>query len=271
MNSFFEIALKIWNRMDKRKLKGWCLLLIGLTLLMFCLYHIPNPENSFVADKAEWAVGTLIGFTMVFSGMPGISFNNWNTQRLKFIDFIWVLGSSFTVILGFVAADQQFIGVFKENAELRIESEKKEAVKIFLDVYDRECIRASVIPNNKCQRLEQIKEAHTMNELPNLQLLNLVCAGFNTQIKYSFSQSIDKFKKGCDWVSILYEETQSPVFRDRENIIVWHLYQPVFAFVLIPLVALRISKSIAEVFWKVGSDVAPNRCNKFGKRTDLRR
>lgn len=237
------------ERLDWKRTLGFCLVFSGMIGLAYFIRSMP-PTRGPILEVAKWAFGTTLFAVVSLSGFPGVLHQRLTSMHLKVLDLIWVLASAFSVALGVVYVFQHSADDVRQSLEKNIEISRSQAIRQVAYAYSFHCGETSNFTAQQCTNLRTLAAVLNSQGYISPQIVQSVCplpidfgdppAGFSPTL-------ID----GCISANYAAVAATDPIFLDKQNFEKWKMYLDLWPLLLIFLVALRVMKSVAEVFWKI--------------------
>lgn len=250
MNKIYnEILCWAKNNIDKKIIIGSVLTVIGGAGILFVVPPIPTqryPINGF----AIWAFSYTFFSIVAFSGIPGITHRRFTNHHLKIIDLIWMLGGAIGVASSLVISFDRSAEEQRLDMEEKIKESRRLAATEAAVAFKIHCIDLKNLGPSECDSLRVLSiVANREGFLPEAVVPKFCGFPINrSNPPNGFSQSLIE---ACIQSNYAAKTSSNPIFADRENGKIWRLYINLWLYFLITLVALRVTKSVAEVFWKV--------------------
>jgi hypothetical protein len=224
-------------------------LICGLVGVWLCSTHLPDSEAP-IRQVILWASADMAFTILVLSSMLG-TMRDISPLYLKVLDLIWVsataIGVVFAVIQAFNSTADESRDIYNKNW---IESRSK-AIELMGRAFSIECGNFKVTPGLKCESLARLNNALLTHGIIDDRLVNEACPQFPIDLSlpppkgYTYERV-----NGCISAKYIAYVLTRPVVMDKQNAENWRRQTRYWPMLLILFVALRLSKSIAEVFWK---------------------
>lgn len=235
---------------DNRKVWiGGALTFVGICGMFFFVRRIPSDVRSIFAT-AEWAFGTTLSTIVALSGMPGILYGRLRSHHLKMIDLVWVLASAVAVVFAVVQVAQLSVESDRATLAKNVEKSRRLATEYANAAFQEQCAGASTLTVQQCEALHRLTISLRLNEKPSLALVGSLCS-FPIDLSkppHGFGRPL---VEACINANYVANATEEPLLNDQNNEQAWHLATHLWPLLMIFLVALRVMKSVAEVFWGI--------------------
>lgn len=210
----------------------------GFSILIFSPY-----ESDVRHDLLGWGL-YFIGSVLTIAGRWGYRRRKIDDLFLKKVDLWWVLCGSLAVFFAFIAVPISGIGQHWERLQKQSEEAKEEIVKMLDGVYDVKCPGYDMVAARLKDDCHLIKrEANRIRHKGSvpLELDSIVSRGLIP---------VEQTKMLLSRASYVMETVR---YYDGTwyKFIVWvrEMGEPLFKLVMLFAVALRLNKSITEVYW----------------------
>lgn len=193
---------------------------------------------------------SLFSTTAFFVGWAGLRREKLNGYHLKIIDLVWVSASAIAVALAAVQATQISADSHRMIMKRNIEQSRSVARSTIREDYASECVDHSILSELQCENLRRLGISVEANGYVSPSVVGAICPrpiNINNP-PVNFTPALIQ---GCINAGYVAYAGDDPVLADEANVGIWRIYAGFWPQLLIILVALRVTKSAAEVLWKV--------------------
>lgn len=242
-----EMLRKSYLQLDNRQRIGFLTTLIGLAGLLYC--NRIEPKNfEIIFDVAKWIFGSMFFTILTLVGLVGMKRSKLSAFNLKIIDLIWILASAVAVALAAVQITQLSAESYRTIIKRNIEHSRSVAVSMTTIAYRDECLRTANLAPQQCDGLRRLNISLSVGGYLAPTLVGAICPrpiDWSAPPAHFESALIE----GCINANYVAYAADDPVLRDVPNVDTWRLYTSLWPQLMILLVSLRVTKSVAEVFW----------------------
>jgi hypothetical protein len=235
--------------MRRRKWLGRALCVLGGSGMAFFLHRMPENSDSVFAS-VDWAIGTMISTVIAFAGFPGMFAGSIKTHHLKIIDLLWVSASAVAVVFGVVQASQSYAEAERSNINNNVAHARTLAKETAAIAYQQQCVSTLSLTNNQCESLRHIGVSLSVGGYLSTAMVESLCP-----LPMDPSDPPPGFGKAlvdaCITSAVIARAPDIPVMKDQTNVDKWRFATSSWPVLMIMLVAFRVMKSIAEVFWRI--------------------
>lgn len=217
--------------------------------MAFFTSRMPDDNND-VFLTAKWSFGMTASTIVAFAGLPGVYYSRLKSNHLKVIDLIWVLASAVAVAFALVQISQLSANDERRNLKQNIEKAHVDAQENSIFAFQQLCLHPSDLSGKQCEALRSLAISLKYNNYSSPTIINALCPHPINLEKppKGFSREV---VETCINASYVNFASNAQVFKDKENVDEWNMATRMWPHLMIFLVALRVMKSIAEVFWRV--------------------
>ncbi|MFC0130684.1 hypothetical protein [Ralstonia solanacearum] len=216
--------------------------------MAFFIYEMPGNSDSIFAT-ARWASGTMISTIIAFAGLPGL-FAGLKSSHLKIIDLVWVLGSAVAIVFAVIQVSQFSADETRSRISRYVETARAFAKENAAVAYQQQCVQSSGLTPDQCESLRRIGISLSVGGYLSPTTVGALCPppiNPSNQLR-AFGPALANV---CTQATYVARAPEEPVMKDLVNVDEWKFNSRLWPIFMISLVALRVMKSIAEVFWKV--------------------
>ncbi|MBU9143692.1 hypothetical protein [Burkholderia multivorans] len=237
------------SKFDFRRRVALIIWIIGVGGTLYS-FHIQPKDYNIVFDAAKWIFCSLFSMTAFFVGWAGLRREKLNGYHLKIIDLVWVSASAIAVALAAVQATQISADSHRMIMKRNIEHSRDVARSMIREAYASECVTHSILSKSQCENLRRLGISLESNGYVSPKIVGAICPRpidlSNPPVNFT-----PALIQGCISAGYAAYAEDDPVLLDEENAGIWRAYAGFWPQLLIFLVALRVTKSAAEVLWKV--------------------
>lgn len=250
MNKIYnEVLSQAQRNIDKKIIIGSVLTVIGGAGILFVVPPIPT-ERYPINDFATWAFSYTFFCIVAFSGVPGITHRRFTNHHLKIIDLVWMLGGAIGVASSLVISFDRSAEEQRLDMGEKIKESRRLAATEAAAAYKIHCIDLKNLGPSECDSLRVLSIVANREGIFPEAVVQKFC-GFPIDLSNPPNGFTQPLINACIQSNYAAKTASDPIFADRENGRTWRLYINLWLYFLITLVALRVTKSVAEVFWKV--------------------
>lgn len=223
---------------------------LGLAGMWFCVMRMPDMDTS-VKYVSQWASANMLFMILAMSSLVGIV-RGVNAYHLKVMDLAWVCASAAGVVFAIVQIFVNSADESRERYEHQWAESRQMATKLLALAAKEEC-SAQLAPVAKgCDRLEILNTALSSHGHIDIAQLGSVCPPFPVDLSKAPPKGYSSVRvQGCLAAYHVASVMRYPVMLDKENAAQWRHYTQIWPLLLMFFIALRVTKSVAEVFWKI--------------------
>lgn len=217
--------------------------------MAFFIYRTPvNPDSIFAT--IWWASGTMVSTIIAFAGLPGLFAGALRSSHLKIIDLIWVLGSAVAIVFAVIQVSQFSADETRSRISKNIETARTSAKENAAVAYQLQCVQPSGLTADQCESLRRIGISLSVGGYLSPATVEALCPlPINpSNPPRDFGPAL---AEACMQAAYVARAAEEPVMKDQTNVDEWKFNSRLWPLFMISLVALRVMKSVAEVFWKV--------------------
>ncbi|CBJ35970.1 hypothetical protein [Ralstonia solanacearum] len=217
--------------------------------MAYFIFRMPeNPDSIFATVR--WASGTMISTIIAFAGLPGLFNGGLKSPHLKIIDLVWVLGSAVAIVFAVIQVSQFSAEETRSRLSKNIETARTSAKENAALAYQQQCVQPSGLTAEQCESLRRIGISLSVGGYLSTNTVEALCPlPINpSNPPHAFGPAL---AEACIQAAYVARAAEEPVMKDLANVDEWKFKSRLWPIFMISLVALRVMKSIAEVFWKV--------------------
>jgi len=238
------------SRLSKKKWFGRCLIVAGLVGLVIATCSMPR-NNDLIGPSAFWSGVTLVSLIVTFAGIPGAYGGYVRPIHLKIIDLVWVLASAVAIFIAVVQTSQVFPESARGSYAKQMERARANGHTMAIQAYREQCTTAATLSDEQCEDLRFIAnmliDYSDQPWLPRNKVTELC------PIPWTFDNPPRGYGRNLTGACInaitIVTMAEDPVMTDKANVEKWRFAFFFWPQLMMGLVALRIMKSISEVFW----------------------
>jgi hypothetical protein len=213
------------------------------------IYFWQTPSSHELSSFAHWAIGWVISTIIAFSGFPGMLCEHLRPKHLKIIDLVWVLASAVAVTLAIVQLAERDNKRMLDQLSVNVENSIRTAKIAMSKSFQEQCVERSLLNGDQCRNLRLIAVSlYNSSSVPKNAVETLCGPTINLAIPPpAFSRDL---VEGC--IQGLYiARAQAQILVQRGENRMFDTWFSVWPLLMVLLVGLRVTKSVAEVFWNV--------------------
>lgn len=233
------------SRIDiRRRAIAVMLTVSGFSGMIYFTKEMPS-DYSLVFEMAKWAFGMTASALIAFAAIP--AYGNLTSRHLKIIDLVWVLASALAVVFSVIQVAQLYADAERASIVRNVDLAREKAKGHAYRAFQEQCVRPSLLSGSQCEVLNRIRISLDVGGYLSPILIGSLCPRpiDLSSPPRAFSGNLIEVCIQAGYVA--YSE-DIPVLKDKENVEIWHQKTSLWPFWMIFLVALRVMKSVAEVF-----------------------
>ncbi|MHA6908190.1 hypothetical protein ACQUJS_07110 [Ralstonia pseudosolanacearum] len=217
--------------------------------MAFFIHRTPENSDSIFAT-VRWASGTMISTIIAFAGLPGLFNGGLKSPHLKIIDLVWVLGSAVAIVFAVIQVSQFSAEETRSRLAKNIETARTSAKENAAIAYKEQCSQPSGLTAGQCESLRRIGISLSVGGYLSPTAVDALCPLPINPLNRppAFGPAL---AEACIQAAYVARTAEEPVMKDLPNVDDWKFNSRLWPIFMISLVALRVMKSVAEVFWKV--------------------
>lgn len=239
---------KFINIKLRRKLSGIGIVL-GLIGLRICSINLPEVEAP-IHIVIRWASADMASTILVLSSLLGVQ-EKISATYLKVLDLIWISASAVGVVFAVVQIFANTTDEVRDTYQKNWMESRVRAIALITHAFVVECKSPTAESGTKCGALAQLNNALSAHGIIDDKLVNAACPQFPIDLSLPVPKGYTREQvEGCMASKYIAHVLKQPAVVDKQNVENWRRQTRYWPMILILFVALRLSKSIAEVFWK---------------------
>jgi hypothetical protein len=240
-----------WTHLPLRIKLAYVGLALGFAGMLVCVAHFPELDAP-VGVVSTWAAADMLFTIIALSSFVGTVSERINAYHLKIIDLVWVCASAagvvFTIVQVFVNEEDRSRKLLEQQWALS----RSTAVQLLSQAEREECAGQSIGSAKGCQQLAVLNNALSSHGIIDKSRLVEACPPFPIDLSRAAPAGYGYARvQGCINAAFVASVLQQPVMLDKENAEAWRSKTRLWPLLLMFFIALRVSKSAAEVLWKV--------------------
>ncbi|MDO8729427.1 MAG: hypothetical protein Q7K26_06160 [bacterium] len=248
---FAKRSFTQWSILPSRIKLAYFGAFIGLAGMYYCFMRLPGIDAP-VMQVSKWAATNMLVTIVTLSSIVGIASRRITSFHLKVIDLLWVSASAIGVVFAII----QLFVVSADESRARIERQwsesRNDAIQLLKLAANEECNEQQPTEAKGCGRLAVLITALSSHGIIDASLLNAACPPFPIDLSVALPSGYSHTRVyGCMKANTVAYVLQLPVMLDKKDTEDWSQRTRTWPLLLMFFVALRVSKGVAEVFWKI--------------------
>jgi hypothetical protein len=240
-----------WTNLPLRIKLAYVGLAVGLTGMFVCLVRFPELDAP-VDVVSTWAAADMLFTIIALSSFVGTVSDRINSYHLKIIDLVWVCASAVGVVFAIVQVFVSEEDRSRKHLEQQWAISRSTAIQLLSLAEREECAGQSIGSAKGCQQLAVLNTVLSSHGIIEKSRLKEACPTFPIDLSRSTPAGYSHARaQGCINAAFVSNVLQEPVMLDKENAEAWRSNTRLWPLLLMFFIALRVSKSAAEVIWKI--------------------
>ncbi|MYM90477.1 hypothetical protein GTP91_25305 [Rugamonas sp. FT82W] len=239
-----------WTSLPRPMKLAYLVLAIGMAGMGFCLMRLPDMDAP-VKDVSWWAAANMLSTILAMSSLAG-TVRSLNSYHLKVIDLVWVCASAAGVVFAIVQVFVNSADASRASFEHQWAESRHQASQLLELAARQECSSPSLSVAKGCDRLNILATALNSHGHIAITQLDSACPPFPIDLSSAPPSGYGAVRvQGCLAAYHVASVMQHPVMLDKDNAAKWRQNTQIWPLLLMFFMALRVSKSVAEVIWKI--------------------
>lgn len=235
--------------MNLRRKLGLLGLVFGTTGAYLCSNNIPEFDAP-VYDVCRWAAADMIFSIITMASLLAV-LKEISNIHLKVLDLIWVGATAVGVVFAVIQVFGSMADETRDRYHKHWVENREKASALLTRAYFVECGDSPNGRGIKCSSLSRLKTSVVSHGLLDDDTVNAACPTFPINLSEPLPSDYTRDRvEGCMSAHYIAHIVHLPVVLDKQDSEEWRHHTRLWPLLLIFFVALRLSKSIAEVFWK---------------------
>ena len=239
---------KIFGISLRRKL-GYLGIVFGALGAWYCSNRMPDFDAP-VYQVSRWAAADM-AFSIITMASLLAAMKDISSLHLKVLDLIWVGATAVGVVFAVIQTFSSMADETRDRYHKQWVESRERASGLLSRAFLIECADSSNGPGLQCASLSRLKTSVIAHGLIDDETVSDACPTFPIDLSAPRPEGFTYERiEGCISAKYISYVVHLPVVLDKQDSEEWRQKTRLWPLLLIFFVALRLSKSIAEVFWK---------------------